>query len=374
MDMLLKPLHRLLSFPFRPPVFTHQKIERILLVRLDHLGDLLMATPAIAALRKKFPQARIDLLAGKRAERLFLGNSDIDQIHVFEAPWYDPRRGGEVWPVDVVRTIIQLRKREYDAAVDMRGDFRVIFLFLWLAGARKRIGFRDLGLGFLLTDPVEYDHERSFLDLNFDSLVPLGIETSDRKLKFFLETDDRAFVASELSANGVKRDSLLVGIGPTTNRVEQRWDEKRFAEVADRLIDDFGAQIVLVAAGDDAGIVGLMKGQMKHECLDLSGKTTIGQLGALMERMHLYIANDSGTMHLAIALGTPTVGIFGPSSIRRSWPYGQASKRYRAITAAVDCPRPCFRRDCEERECYDLISAEEVYRATAEILKGRAQG
>ncbi|MEW5806015.1 MAG: glycosyltransferase family 9 protein [Acidobacteriota bacterium] len=379
MDLILAPVYRILSQHFLTGAFAdrksdaHEKIEKILLVRLDHIGDLLMATPAIAALRKKFPEARIDLLGGESAKAIFKGNPYIDHVYTFDATWYDPRRGGEIWPVDVAGTVLRLRRIGYDVAVDLRGDFRVIFLFLWLAGARRRIGFRDLGLGFLLTDSTGYDLEKPYMDINFDALSLLGIDRSDRRTRFYVPAEDEAFVDSLLAANGIKWEDHLIGINPTTNRVEQRWHESKFAELCDRLIETFGVKVIFVAAGSDSAVVELVRKEMKRRSIDLSGKIDLNQLGALLKKCILYIANDSGPMHLSISLGTPTIGIFGTTSVKRSWPYGSESPFFKAISAEVDCPRPCYRNDCEDRKCFDLITVDQVYQSACGMLKRMAE-
>lgn len=368
MDLIFKPIYALLKFLSLKG--KHKgKVDKILLVRLDHIGDLLMATPAISALRKKFPKALIDLLGGKRAQDVFRGNKDINRVLTFDATWYDPRRGNELWPVDIISTILKLRREKYHIAVDLRGDFRVIFLFLWLTGIPIRIGFHNLGLGFLLTDSVNYDPNKSYRDLNFDALSPLNIEQDDGNAKFFVTEEDEDYIGVLLKQNDIKSGDRIIGISPTTNRIEQRWDEKRFAEVADRLIEEFHVKVLLLSAIPDAALARLMTQHMKHRVIDLAGKTTLSQLAALMKKLALYIANDSGPMHLAIALNTPTIGLFGTTSIRKSWPYQQHSSFFRAITSEVDCERPCYEKDCDPKRCFDLISVDEVYKAASDILK-----
>ncbi len=368
MDLIVSPFA--LIFGRRPSLAASLdgRGKRILLVRLDHMGDLLMATPAIHALKEKYPDSRIDLLGGEMALRIMEGNDDIARTYTFNATWYDPRRGGEVWPVDIVRTIFTLRKNRYDFAIDMRGDFRVAALFLWCTSARRRIGFRRLGLESLLTDALDYDPEKNYVDLNFDAVSFFHIDRSSKTMRFFVSDQEDRFIDTLLREHLVKKDDLLVGISPTTNRIEQRWSEKRFAEAADRLIEKFNAKIVLVSAPADAAIVELVQKGMRHPAINLAGKTDLGQLGALMRRLRLFIANDSGPMHLSISLGTPTLGIFGSSSVQKSWPCEMNSPLFQAITSHVDCVRPCYMRDCDDRKCFDSITVEEVFDAAVKIM------
>ncbi len=368
MDLSLKPIYGLLKFFSIGSTPSEEQINKILLVRLDHIGDLLMATPAIAALRRKFPKARIDLLGGQRAVEIFRGNNDIDHVHTFEASWYDPRRGKEIWPIDVVSALWKLRKQKYDVSVDLRGDFRVIFLFLWLTGARRRIGFHDLGLGFLLTDSTSYDNEKSYLDLNFEVLSPLNIDREDRQTRFSIADEEGDYIDKIFKEHGIKEGDRIVGINPTTNRIEQRWSEKRFAELSDRLIEEEGVKVILLSAKTEASLARLVPSHMKNKVIDLVGRTNLGQLGALMKRLSLYIANDSGPMHLSVALNTPTIGLFATTSVQKSWPYNRNSPLLRVIEADVDCQRPCYAKDCDPQKCFDLITVDEVYAAARAIL------
>ncbi len=369
MDLTFKPICNLLKLLPKGAHHEKGKINKILLVRLDHIGDLLMATPAIAALRRKFPEARIDLLGGKHALEIYRGNADINHIHTFDATWYDPRRGQEIWPIDIVSTVWKLRKEKYDVSVDLRGDFRIIFLFLWLTGARRRIGFHDLGLGFLLTDSHSYDNEKSYLDLNFNVLSSLHISREDRQTRFSIADEEEDYVTKIFQEQGITGEDRIVGINPTTNRIEQRWCEKRFAELSDRLMENEGVKIILLSAKTEASLARLVPRYMKNKVIDLVGRTDLGQLGALLKRLSLYIANDSGPMHLSVALNTPTIGLFGMTSVKKSWPYDRNSTIFRAISADVDCQRPCYAKDCDPQKCFDLISVDEVYAAAREILR-----
>ncbi len=372
MDLFFDPIYRVLtSLSIKDPSW-EGTIKKILLVRLDHIGDLLMATPAIAALRRKFPEACIDLLGGERAKEVFRGNRDIDRILTFDATWYDPRRGKEIWPIDVTSLLWKLRREKYDCAVDLRGDFRVILLFLWLIGARRRMGFHDLGLGFLLTDSVSYDPEKSYLDLNFDALSPLDIKRDDRSTRFFVAEEEVAYVENIFKEHGLGRDDMIIGINPTSNRIEQRWSEKRFAELSDLFVKEYQAKILLLSAPSEAALARKMLSFLKQPVIDLVGKTSLGQLGALMKKLSLYIANDSGPMHLAISLKTPTIGLFGTTSVKKSWPYNKNSSLFQPITSQVDCRRPCYEKDCDPKKCFDLITVEEVFAAARRLLKSKS--
>jgi len=148
-------------------------------VRLDHLGDVLMSTPAVAALRAAYPGARIDVLAAPWGRAALEGNPHVDRILEATAAWYDPRRGDVPPPAEILGAAAALRRDPHDWAFDLRGDPRVVLAYL-LPAARRRFGFQGLGLEGLLTDAVAYDRRRSMLDLGLDLVGIAGASAVTR--------------------------------------------------------------------------------------------------------------------------------------------------------------------------------------------------
>src|SRR5947209_499926 len=185
LDLVVRPAAPLLGL-LGPRGRAPEKPRTILVARLDHLGDVLMTTPAVSALRRAYPEARIDFLAAPWGAAAVERNPDIDRVLPAIAPWYDPRGGELPPPSEILRSSATLRRESYDWAFDMRGDPRAILFYVLPAG-RRRFGFSALGLEALLTDALPYDRRRSPLDLALDLARAAGAPAVSRRPIFPIE-------------------------------------------------------------------------------------------------------------------------------------------------------------------------------------------
>lgn len=342
----------------------------ILVVRLDHLGDVLMTTPAIAALREAFPRARLDVLAAPWGRAALEGNPHVDSVLVGEAPWYEPRRGRPLPPLGQLRRVSrELRARGYDWAFDMRGDPRVV-LFYMLRAAPRRFGFSHLGLEGLLTDRVPYDRARSFLDLAADLARAAGAAAPNGRPVFVVREEDRRAAASLLREAGVAAGVPVAVLSPGSNRPEARWPAARFAEVARRLAARGFAPVVTGSESDREATSAVAAGS---PAADLAGRTSFGALAALLERAALLVANDSAPAHLAAAVGCPAVVLFGPSDPRLSFPYAGGNGLV-CLAAPFDHGRPCYDPRCPSDHGLCRIEPAEVIRAALAVAGGARAG
>lgn len=338
----------------------------ILVVRLDHLGDVLMTTPAIAALREAFPRARLDVLAAPWGRAALEGNPHVDAVHLAEAPWYEPRLGRRLPALRGLRRLAsELRARGYDWAFDMRGDPRVV-LFYMLRAAPRRFGFSHLGLEGLLTDRVPYDRGRSFLDLALDLARAAGAEPRRRRPVFVVRDEDRRDAASLLRDGGVPAGSPVAVLSPGSNRPEARWPAERFGEVARGLA---ARGFVPVVTGREADRQATSVAAAGSPAVDLTGRTSFRALAALLERAALLVANDSAPAHLAAAVGCPAVVLFGPSDPQRSFPYG-GGRGFACLAAPFDHERPCYDPRCPSDHGLRRIEPAEVVRAALAVAGG----
>jgi len=347
------PLLRLLS----PRGMAPSPPRSILVVRLDHIGDMLMTTPALRALRLTFPAARLDVLAAPSGQTALVGNPDVDRILTGIAPWYDPCRGELPAPAEVLRLSARLRREAYDWAFDMRGDPRVVLLYL-LPAARRRFGFSGLGLARLLTDTIPYDRRRPPRDLALDLAVLAGARPAGLRPVYTLDPAARRRAAAILGEAGVGPDQEFAVVAPGSNRPNARWGGARFARVCDRL-QAAGLKIVLSGRAEDAAVTGEVAALARRPVADLTGRLDLRHLAAALERAVLLLANDSGASHLAAAVDCATVAVFGPGDPALFFPY-QDGRRFVALAAAIDHPRPCFDSGCVSDHGFSLIAPEEV--------------
>jgi len=377
-DILVSFICYLLRIPFRLPPFIPPNFggERggafhtpgsILIIKPCCLGDVLFATPVIAALRQAFPRARIDFAIGGWSRAMVENNPRLDGLvdcgRVGSGSRYSWRKY-----LDLVRRI---RAGGYEACFVLDRS-PLISLLPYLGGVPQRVGLDSQGRGFSLTVGVPVAGLKHEADLYLDTVRAVGIEVNEPRLEFYPTDEDRRHVAEMLRA--VPQAPLVVihpagGSNPGMILSAKRWPPQRFAALADRLIEERGAQVFLVGGPDDGPIAAAIKEGMRQESCDLTGQLTFGQLGALLERCDLFIGHDTGAMHLAVAVGAPVVAIFGPSDPRVYGPYSENSV---ALWHDVGC-NPCLLRGrwdsaCRQFKCIEVVTVEEVWQAATAFL------
>ncbi len=346
--------------------------ETIALIRCDHLGDYLMTTPAIRALRAARPAPRIEMLVSPAAAPALARNPDVTERAILDAPWYEPFSGREADPAGILASMFWLRGRRAAAVVEMRGDPRLLALAAF-SGAPRRLGWSNLGLGRVLTegralDPAMPHGERAFSLLAALGAVKPAGEAGVRPV-FRIEDADRR-EAGHLLGPHTRRP--LVVIAPASNRPAHTWGASRFAAAAGILAAG-GARIAVTGRGHEAGETAVTAAGAGAAALDLGGRTSLGSLAAILERADLLLANDSGTVHLAAAARCPSVALFGPTSPRLSFPY-EGLRGSRALAGATPCARPCFDADCREDHGYGALTPESVAAACLGTLESNRAG
>lgn len=350
----------------------------ILILHFGDLGDTVLTVPAIRALRRRFPDGRLVLLAkpgpGEFLRRLGLADSVIPvDKHAFDTPL------GLLRPTSTLglaRLLVTLRRLRPDTLVIFNhlvtrfGAAKYALLAL-ATGARVRVGL-DNGRGWFLTHAAPDlgfggRHEAEYwlrVAALLDAHGTLALEAP-------VTPDDRA-AAGELLAPTQRHVGPLVAVHPGTGPYGpgRRWDPLRFARAFDLLQQETGARCVLVGAEEDSAAAGALNALLAEQPLDLVGRTGVGVLAAVLERMDVLIANDGGVGHLAAAVGTPVVSVFGPSN-------DAAWRPLTATVLAADLPcRPCFYRGferglphgCGARQCMRLVTPEMVAHAARAIL------
>jgi ADP-heptose:LPS heptosyltransferase len=352
-------------------------IRRVLVLRLDRLGDLIMSLPALADLRAALPGAHISLAVGEWCEPI-ARRAPVDEVLRWSAPWAGRRLEGGVSLVGLLRSAHALKGQPPDLAIDLQGDVRAALLMA-AAGARQRVGYANTGGGWLLTHAVPLDETLSWVEQNRlavrRALGPLPAQPLDKGL---VPAVDRAAAARLLSDRLGGHPRPLVGIHPSGGRLVKQWDLERWRAVAERLARDLGATIVVTgSAADKALASGLLTG-FGGRALDLAGALDVPGTLAVISLLDLFLSADTGPMHMACAVGTPSVSVFGPSDPARyfSAPAGEAGLRHVVVRAELWCS-PCnlIRRPPAEcagptpPECLRLVSVDEVATRAAALLR-----
>jgi lipopolysaccharide heptosyltransferase II len=349
----------------------------VLLLRLERVGDLLMSLDAIAAVRRQVPEAKIDLVVGGWNEPIARLIPGIDRVEVLNAPWLARGDGGESMRALAARAWAW-RPRRYDLAINFEGDIRSNAM-IGLSGAARRVGFGMAGGAPMLTDVVPFDPsihtrssslrlvERAFAlpGRSLESVRPSGAAP---RLVLPQQAIERA---ARLLAPVASRRIVVVQAGG--GREVKQWNLERFAEVANRLATNDGVAVVLSGSLEDRPLVERLEKSLQPDtpCLDLCGQVDLVTLAAVLHRADLLVTGDTGPMHLASALGTPLVAVFGPSDPARWGPWSADSL---VVRAGIPCS-PCNRirrppERCRGRvpDCLAAVSADRVYEAAAQLL------
>jgi len=352
-------------------------IRKILAIKLRHMGDVLLTVPAIRALKETFPQATISVLVNSGTEEVLEGNPIIDELIVFDSSIKKARIVNRV--IKELRFLKEIRSKGFDMTVDLTsGDRSAIISFL--SGARYRLAYNPKGKGFLgkrylYTHLAEKDNSKHMILQNLELLEQFGITTENTDVDFFIPEEAKVSVREIFIQNNIKGNDTIVHIHPTSRWLWKCWKDEYMAEVIGWLIDR-GMRVVITSAPDEKEmekakrILSLPSSRITHHTshiLDLCGKTSIKQLVAVSEASALFIGVDSAPMHIAAAVKTPVIALFGPSGENIWGPYGNT---HIVITKELPC-KPCKKGSCEGielRDCMTAIKPDDVKEAVSKVL------
>jgi ADP-heptose:LPS heptosyltransferase len=361
--------------PLRASRAVAQPPGRILLLRLERVGDLLMALDAILLVRELAPQARIDLVVGSWNARLARLLPGIDHVETLDVPWMARERSGHSWPA-LIRQARRWRDRDYDLAINLEGDIRSHVL-LALSGAPRRVGFAQAGGGPVLTDPVAFDPS-AHIAANTIRLVARALAPAGATGKMPTPGAHRLAVPEDARRRAgallpPAAGSLLVGIQPAAGRAIKEWHPARFAEVGAALARRRGATIVLTGSAADAAAVRQFRAAFPPDLtlIELPPETDLIVLAAVLERLALFITGDTGPMHLASAVRTPVLAVFGPSLPSRYAPLAPLTRMVRIDLPCSPCNllrHPPARCVGHIPDCLAGIETGQVLQAAGELL------
>jgi len=327
---------------------------KILVVDLAFIGDLLMSTPAYANLRRAFPENHIDLLAAPGSRAIVESSGFFNRIFTSGI-----KKGG--WKA--IRLEAELTESErYDCVVAFHRGHGSL-LMLKMAGVPFRIGFTHGGRGLLLTHGVRFDlyRHRTWNHLNLiDQCLPIEVDYSTPT--YLKPSDDAVESVKGMIAEHAPGAKLAI-INPNAAWPTKRWTPEGFAYVADALSEK-GYLPVLVGSGREEHVCSSVAGTMKNTSWNLAGKTSLQELAALMAESEIAISNDSGPMHIAHAVGTLVVSIFGPTDPARCGPW---HGEIEPIQHNLDCIK-CYRKQCWHLKCMRELDRDKVLSATLKCI------
>lgn len=310
-NLIYKPILSLIDlagniifFPTKLKSFPRE-IRKILIIRLDHVGDAVMTTPVVKSLKMNYPMADVHVACRSLTGDVFSGNPNVSKVITVDAPWFS-RNDFEGWS-SFFGKISFLRKERYDLIIELHADPRNIILASLIGG--YRVGYDIRGFGFLLNKVARYDNaEKHNIERNLDVLRSLNLVS--------LSTEPELFVSKENSQKIRKflGNGKFVCINPGTGRQEKYWLKERWAGLCSR-IEKSGFKLLFTGSPDDQKLVDeiiLASGIKTKNYINIVGRTSLSGLAAAIKQCKLFIGPDTGPMHIARAVRTPLIGLFGP--------------------------------------------------------------
>ena len=331
-------------------------VRKILIIRNDGIGDLLNSTPAIAVLRQNSPDAEITVLARSLHAPVLIGNPDVDCVLIF-----DREVGSRL------RFYHDLRREKYDLAIAMRTASWSNFV-AFLSGARYRLGRYHKRFKHTLTHAWKGEYQKGNVhevDRNLELVQLICEGGGDRRLVFNLLDDEIAHAKCQLSDWGITPDDFVVGIHPGGSSFDKRWPEGSYAQIADQLVREYNARILILRGPREAELDRNIRQSMQSASIAYAPKS-IRELAALLKQCNLVVCNDSGPMHIAAALDVPMVTLFGPTDHVVWKPLSD-----KATVVRRDMPCwPCSAHKCKIGwECMKKLPVDMVWREVEAKVK-----
>lgn len=343
---------------YKDTLIERSAIRNILLIKLYGIGNMVLFTPTLQEIKRLFPQAHVTLMTQNSCVEIIKGTDYYDDI-IF----YPPYTNYESDPVKFYREVTGLRGRKFDLIVSsfIMGD-KTLPPLLYLLGAHYLVGYSIDGAEVYYTHILEYDKKRHEVDLNLDLLKVLGLEVHSPELDIKLTEKERAYASQFVIENGLA-GKVVVGFHPGSDEPlkAKRWSKEGFAALGDLIYQTYGAHIMILGSEREGDYISEIGQLMSTTPLCLAGTTTLREAAALIERCHLFVSNDSGLMHIASAVKTPVIGIFGPTILDKNYPWGNKTIN-RTICKGLSCS-PCYSFGgitCDEVKCLKEISVHDV--------------
>jgi len=342
----------------------------ILIVKLSAIGDVIHTLPALNAIRARYPDAHITWVVEEAAAGLIRGHRALDRVLVSKRKaWIKSLCGtSRHLAMKEIRGFIrELRGTRYDMVLDFQALLKSGMIVALARGGRK-IGF-DRGMEHMEHSYLFLNERIAPVDMNIHALTRnlmmlerIGIHSDRVVYDLPIQAEDRQTVA-RLTA-GTASEGPLVAVNPMTRWDTKLWLNDRFADLADRLVDGCRARVVFTGSAEDHAVVEHIRAMMTQPSVNLAGQTTLMTLAALYEKADVVVTTDTGPMHLAAAVGTPVVALFGPTAPWRTGPFGP---QHRVIRADLACS-PCFKRHCDTTACMEHIRVDQVMEAVQDIM------
>lgn len=354
---------------FRKKCSSLSPYERILVIKLVAIGDLVVTLPTIKALKKSFPSGYLAILVTPRVREVVEGFPYLDKIIYYDILGKDKGIKG------LFKIISLLKNERFDLAIELDHYYRITSLITFFAGIKNRVGF-DLpkqGRRGLFTIKVPYLVDVHEVEAFLETARVIGADISDKRLvEIWISDEDKKYVDKFLREEGVTEEDFLVGIHPGTgiSATSRRWAPEKFGKLADWLIKEKKVKVIFTGTTSELELINESIKFMSSKPIIAAGKVSLKQFAELCSRCKLFICVDTGPLHIAAAMKTKVIGLYGPNTPLKWGPYGEG---HITIYKNLDCS-PCTKQylgqvsKCKNPICMEKIEIEDVMKAVEECL------
>ena len=352
--------------------------SKILIINIFGIGDVLFSTPLISNLRKNYPNVKIGYVCNRRSAPVLQSNPKVDHLYIYERDEFY-----QIYKKSVFQFLMKLRsflneikKERYDLVLDISLNTNINIL-CWLCGIKERVGLNYKNRSRFLTKKVNIKgfEGKHVIEYYLTLLDIIGCNIFERKMELFINQENKQVVDKMLNSKGLDKSKKLVGIvaggGASWGKeaYSRRWSCEKFAKLADKLIENYQVQIILIGDKTEVDLCDKIAQLMQQRCMVACGEANLMQFAGLLSRCHVVIMNDGGPLHISVAAGARTVSIFGPVDEYVYGPY--SADKHIIVKKDIAC-RPCYRRfrkaDCEHISCLKTLEVEDVLQKVEGLL------
>lgn len=328
------------------------------------VGDMILSIPFFRALRESFPSTHLTLMVNSNTREIMKGNPYFNEVIVYNVRDSLKRK----W-----QFIKSLREGKFNSIVCLSECFSSL-LIAYLSGAREKVGFNWKGRGAFLTIRVPYEkpEKKHVVEIFAELARAMRLNHYSNNLELWVSKVEKEKIKKFLEKEKVKvKDkNFKIVIHPGAGWEEKRWPTERFAQIADRIVETYGARVFIIGGNSDAQLANEMIDLMKTEAINCVGRFDIKESAALMEVADLFIGNDSAPVHIAAAVHTPLIAIFGPTNMRKTKPLGNNSIMVRKNIECSPCFHKIYPARCPKKKliCMRMITVDDVWQVVKALL------
>ena len=342
----------------------------ILIVKLSAIGDVIHTLPSLAALRKLYPKADITWVVEEASSDIIRGHPHLDRMIISRRKrWVENLKklhDIKTTIADIRSFVKTLRDRKYDIVIDFHGLFKSSMIVL-LSGGKRKLGYDSMQelSGLFLNEKIFEDMKKHAVDRYLDFIRYLGTDIDNPDFNIPIEEGNKIRIETLLRSKNIDIAEPFVTINPVAFWDTKLWEDDKFARLCDKIVEELKQKVVFTGSKGH-GNIERIRSMMTFPSVNLEGQTTLRDLAYLYRLSGLLITTDSGPMHIAAAMNTPTVALFGPTDPSRTGPYG---KGHIVVRKEMPCS-PCFLKKCDTKRCMEEITVDEVFEAVKKQMNG----